>query len=835
MPRSAEPDRAPPLHLARPHRPARQPALPRLGAGLIALIAAGAGIALAWHYPIAPGSAALVFALLAVLAFRFPLGWLTVLFALLPVVGFAPWTGWITFEEVDLLVLAAAAGGYARLALLPAGTAPALESRERQGMSAAFLLLLALFGLSTLVAMQRGFTDAGGFQFGWFEGYHEPMNSLRLAKSFFLAALLLPLWRSVERESPGAAARWLTAGLLIGLAAASLATVWERIAFTGLLNFSADYRTTALFWEMHVGGAALDGFLALSVPFALYALMAARSAPAWASAAAVLAVAGYASATTFSRGVYLALPIGAAVTMGLYLLAQRRIAPPAPGKKAGGHGMSALLLLALFALAAAAVFPTGGYRGLLALLGLMAVWLPLAQTLPRLKPIDWGIGAGLGLLLAALVAVIALLLPKGPYIAFVLAEAAALSAVAWRWQRHRLAPRVSTRSGFLLLAGFVSVATAMAMVNDHWGGIPATVATLPVLGGLLVLTAVYARSVGLAVPSSLRWQGSVLSAMLLIATIVAIFGGGAYMAGRFSTGGKDLQERGEHWRAGLALLAAPADWALGKGLGRFPASTYFANSVSGLVGDYRVLTDGANHFLQLSGGSQGLDWGSMLRVSQRVAAPAPPVTVHARVQTDKDVQLHFEVCEKQLLYNGNCLLAQVIVKALPGQWQNVVAPLKGNAPRRGAWYAPALISFSMAVASPRESARIDTVTLVDATGRDLLANGDFERGMAQWFFSSDRVHLPWHIKSMPMNVLFDQGAVGLALFALLLTAALWRTAFGHGRDHALAPACAGALAGFAVVGLFDTLLDVPRVALLFYFILMLALVLRSERAARRLE
>ena len=47
---------------------------------------------------------------------------------------------------------------------------------------------------------------------------------------------------------------------MLGLAGAALATVWERTAFTGLLNFSSDYRATALFWEMHVGGTALDGF-----------------------------------------------------------------------------------------------------------------------------------------------------------------------------------------------------------------------------------------------------------------------------------------------------------------------------------------------------------------------------------------------------------------------------------------------------------------------------------------------------------------------------------------------------------------------------------------------
>lgn len=60
-----------------------------------------------------------------------------------------------------------------------------------------FGMLPAMLGLAA--AVFRGFADAGEFEFGWFQGYHE-------------------------------------------------------------LNFSSNYRSTALFWEMHVGGAALDGF-----------------------------------------------------------------------------------------------------------------------------------------------------------------------------------------------------------------------------------------------------------------------------------------------------------------------------------------------------------------------------------------------------------------------------------------------------------------------------------------------------------------------------------------------------------------------------------------------
>jgi hypothetical protein len=57
--------------------------------------------------------------------------------------------------------------------------------------------------------------------------------------------------------------------------------------------------------------------------------------------------------------------------------------------------------------------------------------------------------------------------------------------------------------------------------------------------------------------------------------------------------------------------------------------------------------------------------------------------------------------------------------------------------------------------------------------------------------------------------------------------ALWRLTLGNARQHSLSPAIAGGLLGFAVVGLFDSLLDVPRLAALYYLLVLVALVLQS--------
>ena len=285
-----------------------------------------------------------------------------------------------------------------------------------------------------------------------------------------------------------------------------------------------------------------------------------------------------------------------------------------------------------------------------------------------------------------------------------------------------------------------------------------------------------------------------------------------------------------HWQIGINALNGPWDWALGKGQGRFPASHFNSGLVEDQTGDYRLRQEpGSNSYLVMSGGKHILGWGEMLRISQRVAAPLGATQVQFDTRVKTPITLHFEVCEKHLLYNNACLIKQIEVKPTTGDpiWQRLSAVLDGERnPNRGPLWAPKLIMFSVGVYTNGAVAEVDNLQLLDGSGGNLLSNGDFSQDMAQWFFTSDRHHMPWHIKSMFMHVFFDQGLVGLLLWLALSAGALWRVSFGNARHHTLSPAIAGSLLGFAVVGLFDSLLDVPRLATLFYLLVLVALVLQ---------
>ena len=88
----------------------------RLPGALVAALAAAAGAALASRHPLSAPAASLGFALWCVAAARWRGLWLCLVPAALPLASLAPWTGWLAFDESDLLVLGAIAGGHARQA-----------------------------------------------------------------------------------------------------------------------------------------------------------------------------------------------------------------------------------------------------------------------------------------------------------------------------------------------------------------------------------------------------------------------------------------------------------------------------------------------------------------------------------------------------------------------------------------------------------------------------------------------------------------------------------------------------------------------------------------------
>ena len=225
-----------------------------------------------------------------------------------------------------------------------------------------------------------------------------------------------------------------------------------------------------------------------------------------------------------------------------------------------------------------------------------------------------------------------------------------------------------------------------------------------------------------------------------------------------------------------------------------------------------------------------LGFGELFRVSQRVAVePRATYLVTLVARSAQPTPVHVEICEKQLLYSGACVLGELPLKAGVDGWQSVTLPLPTGAIGGSHRLLPRPVVFAIANGNPGAVLEVRSVRLIGPDGIDLLANGDFTDGTTRWFSSSDKWHLPWHIKNIALDVLFDQGVIGLVLFVLLVGGALLRTSVGRTFRHPDAPFVAAAIVGFLAVGAFDSLLDVPRVAFAFYLVTVIGLMLRNPR------
>ncbi len=252
-----------------------------------------------WLAPaLAVATALLVVVCAAAVWWRPPLA-LFLAAALLPALDLAAWTGRRAFDEFDLLLAACLAAGFVR-------TPRASRQRRNDGP---WLLVSALLAVSLLLSTLRGLLSADVLGAEALLGYHAPTHGLWVVKGWLWAVLFVALARRVESAGAGA---WpaLSAGMTAGLAWVVAFVVWERAAFVGLFDFAQDYRTTGPFSAMHRGGAFVECYLAVAVPFAASWLL--RAPQVWLRAmlALLLAGAGYAVFVTYSRNGYAAVAVG---------------------------------------------------------------------------------------------------------------------------------------------------------------------------------------------------------------------------------------------------------------------------------------------------------------------------------------------------------------------------------------------------------------------------------------------------------------------------------------------------------------------------------------------
>jgi hypothetical protein len=323
---------------------------------------------------------------------------------------------------------------------------------------------------------------------------------------------------------------------------------------------------------------------------------------------------------------------------------------------------------------------------------------------------------------------------------------------------------------------------------------------------------------------SLSWRVrfGAIGLVLLMAAVLAALGSSSPWATRLGHMGADAEGRVQHWTRTLASIDAEGGWAFGSGAGRFVSiySTHAAREDQ--IGHFRVFNRENMTFLNMNAGRHPMSSGQVLRLSQRVAGPASGLVLNLKVRNEEPVELLTEVCVKHLLYSAGCVTRTTRLAPSPDIFKPQRIELGGD----GALGGHGLV-FSLALAGQGNHAQFDDLSLRGSDGKEQLRNGSFDERSTYWLHSSDKYQLPWQAKNIGLHILFEQGVVGLVLAVALVGLALGRLLIGSAREHPLAPAFAAALVGFLLLGIWDSLIDAPRISFLVLTLLALSLGLRG--------
>lgn len=329
---------------------------------------------------------------------------------------------------------------------------------------------------------------------------------------------------------------------------------------------------------------------------------------------------------------------------------------------------------------------------------------------------------------------------------------------------------------------------------------------------LVVLVAGTWRALG----RQARHHGRIAApAVLGVLTVAVMIAGvsGVFWQQRIAQTVDDADVRMRHWTGVLDMRDAGALTALfGQGLGSLPASS-LASHLPDQAASYRYADDNGNRYLALNS-------ADTLYMAQRVAPrPAQTLTLQlaARAPAGK-AGLEASLCEKNLFNSRTCQWLKLDVKPGTQTWQTFSQTFFSGDVGAGNAFTRRPVQVSLYNPVPGTVIEVDAIRLLDGDGDNLVKNGDFSAGGDFWFFKSGD-HLFWHAKNLWVHLLFEQGWLGVLLFSLIMCLALVRLARPTS-DGALEPTVwLAALCALGTVGVVDSLVDAPRLALLVYAVL----------------
>jgi len=304
---------------------------------------------------------------------------------------------------------------------------------------------------------------------------------------------------------------------------------------------------------------------------------------------------------------------------------------------------------------------------------------------------------------------------------------------------------------------------------------------------------------------------------------------GSMIQQRFSVVDEDRDSRTFHWHDALAMRDNDMQTLLfGMGLGSYPRTFFWLNSENTHPATYEISNESGNNYLRLRGGDS-LFMGQYLTIEPRTPYR---LVLDVRGET-ANLALSTSLCEKSLQYSLRC--SAVMTATSKRDWEHVEQVINSNDVGEriaGLLKRPIQLTFYNGNGTGK-LVDVDNVQLLDTTGTNVLANGDFTQGSDFWFFAAEK-HNPWHIFNFWVHLLFDQGWLGVSAFFLLFANAIYNCCRRLPGQNVFAAILLSSFSGFMAVGFVDSPFDAPRLTLLFFLLLFFAL-LRTPRAWARIQ
>lgn len=760
--------------------------------------------------------AVVLIGLFGVLAYLRPYAGLMVWLSCVPWLSLAKWTGAMVIEEFDLALWGYVLGLVLHVFRygLPG---PAVNLHWHKSVA---LLMLLAFGWQ-LMAIVKGYQLLPPNEALYFTNYEDQGGPLRIGKGLFSALCFYFCCRYLSADWLRFQ-RALIVGFALGALVVMLGCLFERWHFTGILNVTTDYRTTAWFWEMHTGGATLDAYLALSLPFILLGLVNAKAQMEKAMFAMLICLFGYVALTTFSRGIYLAVFI-----VGGFFVFQHYVRLKATGRQLlpeNKQRVLAMLPVAILAITAGLwLFPFGGYRLLLAISGLVLLVFSFVAISDRFDRYFAAAGTAAAFFSATLLYWL-VGVAKPVYGLYALCWLAAAALLVIRYKRAG-----SKYHDGLLAFCLTALALLTIAICWYWSDYRLTVAQLPALLFVALMLAVIFLPFNHTAKIPIALGFTVWAFVSVVVLVLAMFFNSSYIDSRFSTTDKDLKGRFEHWDKAIQAIPDKNDIWLGSGVGRFVPLNRARGEIDDQVATLSLLPLQEGNALYVKSGSHLHGYGEVFRLTQQIDRPVGNVALQLNLRHNSDIKLLAEICDKQLLYHGKCMRGSLAVKGASDGVGQYSISFKDNPFSSAVTDNLMSKTFALSISNRDTEIVLESLQLSDSEQANLLSNSNFNEQMRYWFFSSDRHHMPYHVKGLWPMQLFEMGLIGLLLWSGLTAVVLLQQLFAKSHYSQTGSTVALALSGMLLVGLFDSVIDGGRMAMLYFALLLLSAGIRPPR------